>query len=142
MPETNYTVMWNCAVDRGTAVGGTPSVKLYLGGLNVYLIGNTLNALNSNGVWIRPNAIVRAFNDNLFTNNTGQGGGTPSHITLQGLAAGSAAYWDNNYFDNSVNTGSGGLFVNVMSGSNPVQFRVPAGSPFGFGVVGFSVTAA
>lgn len=142
VPETNYTVMWNCAVDRGTAVGGTPSVKLYLGGLNVYLIGNTFNALNSNGVWIRPNAIVRAFNDNLFTNNTGQGGGTPSHITLQGLAAGSAAYWDNNYFDNTVNTGSGGLFVNVMSGSNPVQFRVPAGSPFGFGVVGFSVTAA
>ncbi|MCB9935880.1 MAG: hypothetical protein H6840_09325 [Planctomycetes bacterium] len=142
VPETNYTVMWNCDVDRGTSVGGTPSVKIYVGGLNVYLIGNTFNAMNSNGVWIRPNATVRAFNDNLFTNNTGQGGGTVSHISLQGLAVGSAAYWDNNYFDNSVNTGGGGLFVNVMSGSNPVQFRVPAGSPFGFGVVGFNVTAA
>ncbi|MCB9896180.1 MAG: hypothetical protein H6839_17240 [Planctomycetes bacterium] len=142
VPETNFTVLYNCDIDRGTSVGGTPSVKIYIGGLNVFVLGNDLKGLNGNGVWIRPNATVRAFNDNLFTTNTGAGGGTTSHVTLQGLAAGSSAYWDNNHFDNSVGTGTGGLFVNIMSGSNPVQFRVPAGTPNGFGVVGFNVTAA
>jgi len=141
VPETNYTVFYNCSIDKGPT-GGNPNVKIYIGGLNLYLIGNTFAGLNGSGVWIRPNATVRAFNDNTLTGNTQFGGGTISHISLQGLAAGSIAYWDNNHFDNSVGTGSGGLFVNVISGSNPVQFRVPAGSTNGFGVVGYTVTAA
>lgn len=141
VPETNFTVFYNCNFDKGST-GGNPNVKIYIGGLNILLIGNTLSGLSGNGVWIRPNATVRAFNDNTLLSNTQFGGGTVSHITLQGLGSGSSAYWDNNHFDNSVGTGGGGLFVNVMSGSNPVQFRVPAGTPNGFGVVGYTVTAA
>ncbi|MCA8917530.1 MAG: hypothetical protein KDB32_00415, partial [Planctomycetes bacterium] len=141
VPETNFTVLYNCNVDKGPT-GGNPNVKIYVGGLNVLLVGNTFSGLSGNGVWIRPNAVVRAFSDNMLLDNTQFGGGTVAHITLQGLGAGSLSYWDNNHFDNSVGTSGGGLFVNVMSGSNPVQFRVPAGTANGFGVIGFNVTAA
>jgi hypothetical protein len=141
-PETQLTVLYNCVIDRGTSVGGGPNVRMFIGGNNMFLIGNSIKGLNGSGIQIRPNAVVRAFSDNTITENTNQGGAPYRHISLQGMGAGSSEYWDNNHFDDSVGTGSGGYFVYVASGSNPIQFRVPVGSPNGFGVPGFNVDAA
>jgi hypothetical protein len=141
VPETFRVAFLDSSVTTGSG-SGPQRVKVFLGGLNLYAVDTTFDKLDSSGFWVRPNGVVKAFNGNTFTNNAAAPSGPPAHITLQTLGAGSAAYWDNNHFDNSVSTGTGGLLVNIMSAGAPVQFRVPAGTPNGFGVVGFAVTAA
>lgn len=141
VPETFRVAFLDSSVTTGSG-SGPQRVKVFLGGLNIYAVATTFDKLDSSGFWVRPNGVVKAFNDNTFTNNAAAPSSPPAHVTLQSLGAGSAAYWDNNHFDNSVNTGAGGLLVNISSAGAPVQFRVPAGAPNGFGVAGFPITAA